>query len=358
MKVCYVLCYYFPRYVRTQTLLDGLNQIPYLSIGVLINKNKGWLRYFEILLRLLIIRLCQKPDFFILGFRGYEIYWPIRLLTWGRPLILDHMMSPYDSLVYEKQKVTPGSIVEQLIYYYERMLLQNATAILTDTSNHKHYLANLFQVNPQKIYPVHVGTDEDLFKPLPFTKPDHNYFEVFFYGSFLPLHGVSYILQAAHLLQELPIKFHLVGGHKTDLKKFANQIKELELSNVVHTPWIEYEQLPTVIAAADLCLGGPFGNTGQAQRIITGKTYQFLAMNKPTVLGMIKPDQGFIDRHNCLLVPQADEQALAEAIHWAYTHQRELPDIARRGHRLYWERFSTLQISQTLKNIFDEILSA
>ena len=355
MKICYVLCYYFPQYVRTQTLINGLKQIKGLQVYPIINKNTGWWRYIETLSQLVQMRITQKPDLYILGFRGYELYWPVRWLTWSKPLIIDHMMSPYDSLVNEKQTIPAGGLLDDLLYRYERGLLQNATRILTDTINHQHYLAKQFRLQSEKIYPVHVSTDEQLFKPLPSAR-NKEYFEVFFYGSFLPLHGVSHILEAAHLLIDLPIKFHIIGGHKIDLSQFYRQIERLNLTNIIHTPWIEYQILPSVIAESDLCLGGPFGNTSQAQRIITGKTYQFLAMKKPVVVGLIEPNQGFIDKHNCLLVPQANAPALADAVKWAYSHQSNLPGIASRGYDLYQRKFSTHQISQTLKVLIDEIL--
>lgn len=357
MKVCYILCYYFPQYVRTQTLIDGLGRIEGMQIHTTINRKTGWWRYIEALSKLALVRLTQRPDFYILGFRGYETYWPVRLLTWGKPLILDHMMSPYDSLLHEKKRVKPGGLVDKLIYHYERGILRNASGVLTDTINHQRFFAQLFRLDESRFHPVYVSADENLFRPVP-TIRKKSRFQIFFYGSFLPLHGVRHVLSAATLLRDLPVEFHLVGGHKTDLNQFHRQISRMKLANVVHTPWIEYYELPNAIAQADLCLGGPFGNTGQAQRIITGKTYQFLAMAKPTVVGRIEPNQGFVDKHNCLLVPQADAQALANAIRWAFSNQDALADIATQGHALYQERFSTYQISQTLKDVIHEILSA
>lgn len=356
MKACYVLCYYFPQYVRTQTLLDGMREIAELKTYTAINKSTGLWRYIETLLKIIVVRLTRRPDIYILGFRGYEVYWPVRLLTLGKPLIFDHMMSPYDSLLKEKKQVRAGSLLDKLIYLYERAILKNASGVLTDTTNHQLFFADLFNLEKSKFYPVHVSTDEKLFRPC--TKTTKNeLFQVFFYGSFLPLHGINHILTSASLVRDLPIEFYLVGGHKTNLNHFHDQVKILRLSNITHVPWIPYQQLPTAIANADLCLGGPFGNTGQAQRIITGKTYQFLAMEKPTVVGTISPNPGFIDKQNCLLVPQANEQALAGAIRWAYNHQDALPAIAARGRAFYQENFSIQKVGQNLRHIVYEVLS-
>lgn len=349
MKISYLLCYYFPEYVRTKTLLNGLQRIPDVQLYSYINKNTGWFRYIEFLFQLIRIKITINPDLYILGFRGYEVFWPVRLITWGKSLIIDHMMSPYDSLVHEKKAISQNSFLEKVVFRYERGILNAAEGILTDTPMHQAYFSNLFDVNPDKIFPVHVGTDEEIFHYIPQKYSEE--FIIFFYGSFLPLHGVSYILQAAQLVRDLPIRFHLVGGHKLDLTAFRQQIRDLGLVNVIHSNWLDYELLPEAIANADLCLGGPFGGTGQAQRVITGKTYQFLAMKKPTIIGITEPDLGFVDKVNCLLVPQAAPGALAGAIRWAYDHPAELKNIAVGGRELFERKFSTTQISSELERV-------
>lgn len=353
MKVCYILCYYFPEYVRTKTLISGLEGIEEIQVTKLLNKNSGWLRYFETIAALIKTRIVEHPDVYILGFRGYEIFWPVRWITRSKPLIFDHMMSPYDSLVFERKRIKEKSPAGRFVFRYEQSLLAAADGIITDTINHKNRFVELFGTNPQKITPIHVSTEEDLFRPLPAEKNDG--FEVFFYGSFLPLHGVPYILQAAKQVSDLPIHFHLVGGNKKDMQFFRQQVEKLGLSNITHIPWIDYQDLPAVIAQADICLGGPFGNTGQAQRVITGKTFQFLAMEKPTVIGRIEPNPGFRDHDNCLLVPQANPSALAEAVRWAFQHQSALPEIAFHGRQLYEEKFSNRVVAEELRVVLDQI---
>ncbi|MBP6469928.1 MAG: glycosyltransferase [Chloroflexi bacterium] len=355
---CYILAYYFPEFVRTTTLLQALRQITHLTIYEALNTTRGWLRYWQTLRQLLVIRLRHKPNFYILGFRGYELYWLVRLITWGKPLIFDHMMSPYDSLVNEKHRLSRQSLLAKIVYWYEKGILHNADLILTDTPLHQAYFARLFGIHPDKIRPLHVATDETLFKPCA-SKPkcaSTQPFSVFFYGSFLPLHGIDIILQAAALLLSAPVQFTLVGGHKQDLRPFHALCSQLNLTNVTHIPWIDYLNLPQWACRADLCLGGPFGNTGQGRRVITGKTFQFLALGQPTIIGEAEKNEHFINQHNCLLVPQGDPQALAESIAWAADHRQELAEIGRRGYELYQQEFSVARLREQLEMILQHAI--
>lgn len=351
-KVGFIRAYYFPDYVRTKTLLNALKQIDTVRVFEAINKQAGIFRYVEALAKLITIRLLHNPDYYVLGWRGYELFWIVRLLTLGRPLIYDHMMSPYDSLLHETKSVPKNTLLATLLYQYEKAILKHAQVILTDTPLHTRHLIETFSVAPDKIIAVPVGTDEELFRrKAPATEKAGGEFLVFFYGSFRPLHGMDVILEAADHLKGLPIKFLLVGGSHGDLSSFHSKIEQACLHNVVHREWIPYRELPDFIRRADLCLGGPFGNTGQAKRVITGKTFQFMAMAKATVIGALEQDFGFVDKENCLLVAQGNPLALANAVKWAFEHQDSLDAIGEQGYCLFRKQFSTARIAAIIAEI-------
>jgi glycosyltransferase involved in cell wall biosynthesis len=233
---------------------------------------------------------------------------------------------------------------------------------LTDTPLHQSYFASLFQIPPDRICAVPVSTDERLFLHCNGDDPRRSAFpkrfEVFFYGSFLPLHGIDTILEAAGALSDKPVLFTLVGGGR-GMGRRLNEIARIRnIGNIRHKLWVNYEDLPQWIKEADLCLGGPFGNTGQARRVITGKTFQFLAMGKPTVIGRIEGEFGFTDKDNCLLVPQGDGPSLAAAISWAMAHPESLASIGRRGRALYEMHYSIDRVRASLQEILANTLSA
>ncbi|MCI5135041.1 MAG: glycosyltransferase [Candidatus Electrothrix sp. AW2] len=349
-SVCYILSYYFPTYVRTHSLLSALKGMENINVSKAVNRNNGIARYVETLYKLIRIRLRENPDIYILGFRGYELFWPVRLITFGKKLIFDHMMSPYDSLLYEKKRIRPGSVLAKVVHQYEKSVLTFSDVVLTDTNLHKKYFAELFRLDPEKIFPIHISTDENLFKRSEPRIPDDR-FNVFYYGSFLPLHGINVVLEAAEMLNhEESIRFTFIGGGERMKRLFENRGNKA--GNIHYKNWVDYHLLPDWINQADLCLGGPFGSTGQACRVITGKTFQFLAMGKPTVIGKIDEPVGFFHRRNCILVEQENGQQLADAILWAHENRRRLNEIGREGYRLYQDQFSNRCIAERLKDVF------
>lgn len=353
MNICYILSYKDPEYVRTKTLLNALQQIQDIKVFRAVNTIKGIFRYIQTIILLTWIRITKNPEHYILGFRGYEIFWIVRIIVAGKILIFDHMMSPYDSLLNETKSIKKNSIFDKLIFFYEKKVLQYSDIILTDTVLHKNFFVNLFKLEPEKIIAIPVSADEVIFRQKDNfnRKRDKNFFNVLFYGSFLPLHGIKIILKAAYLLRDLSIKFTIIGGENRSLIDFYRIKKNLKLNNVNHIKWVPLDQLPGKIEMTDIFLGGPFGNTGQAKRVITGKTFQSLAMAKTVIIGRIDYDYGFIDKENCLLVKQASENELAYSIKWCLDNKDKLFIIGKNGRELYLKNFSTLCIKGLFRRL-------
>ena len=349
--VCYVSAYKDTLYPRSITLIEALKRSPNIDLRQATNKTKHFFRYFEAIFKVLYIRIRFKPDIYILGFRGHEIFWLMLLLTKGKKLVFDSLVSPYDSLRNENKQGLPGRCLAPLLYPLEKKILKYSAAILADTIAQKEFLANTFQIEPAKIFDVYVGGCEAL-PPQNITanKSLQEKLNVLFYGSFLPLHGIETILEAAFLLAQEKIQFTLIGGHRHYLPDFLHSKNLKTMSNIKLIKHVPFKHLlEKYIPAADICLGGPFGNTGQAQRVITTKTFQCLASGKPTIIGKNKLSHLFTDKKNCILVRQKNPEELAEAIRWGMEHRDLLSAIGRTGRDLYEKTFSIQKISKRLE---------
>lgn len=360
MKIVHILSYKFPNYVRSDFIVQSLESVSGYEVYRAVNSSTGILRYVQTLSRLIYLRIFKHPDVYILGYRGIEIYWLVRLITIGKPLVYDEFINPYLWFVEEHNKFPAKSLRAKLLRIYAKLVLEYSDYILSDTDKHLDYTSREFNINKKKMGTIYVGTNELLFKPQTVKVQKPKEFIVFFYGNFLQLHGLDYILGAAELLKtKTDIKFVIVGGanRKKQLDDFLKKIKKMRLNNVQHMSWIKFEEIPTYVGRASLCLGGPFGNSPQAKNVITGKTFQFLAMAAPTVVGSIDEQTGFIDEYNCLLVRQGSATELAQKIEWAYNNQNKLDVIGQNGRKLYDKNFSIIAQTKKLKTIIEKVTS-
>ncbi len=361
MKIAVITCYFDPDYVRARTIRAGLKADKRLKLMVIKNQHTGLLRYPEIVWKLLRLRFKDKPDVWLLTFRGQEILPLVLLLAWGKPVIFDEFIVPLAYATGEQHArsfaVSVKHMLARLSKPFYKWWLRQCHFILADTTAHAELSARLSQVNFRHYRVLPVGTDESVFKPTTLDKTQITVlpFRVFYYGNMLPLHGLPIVLEAIEQLKDREdIEFLIVGGKRSVERKV--KAAQAGGAHLTYQAWIPFEQLPKTIYEAAVCLGGPFGNSPQAQRVITGKTYQFLACEAPLIVGASEAtSEFFTDKQNALVVSQANAAALAKAIVWAAEHRSELVDIGRAGRRLYDREFSSSVIAAKLAAMVDEL---
>lgn len=352
LSVCLVTCYRDPDYIRVKTLEAGLTANN-VKLSIVRNKRRGVLRYIEVALKLVKVRFSVNPGIYLVTFRGYEILPLVLLIGMGKKVIFDEFINLVEWTVYEHKKIKPNSLNERLLTVFYRFLLKRTTKIILDTDSHTRYSADLMNLPIERYQAIPVGTDEKVFKATRRLPKDSSKFQVLYYGSMLPLHGAEYVIQAAMDVKERNIEFLLIGGDA----KFRHDV-DIAISkgaNIKYKNWVPYAKLPQAIADADVCLGGPFGDTIQSQLVITGKTAQFLRMGKPAIVGKNKESTVFNDKVNAIIVDQASAGALEEAIMWSYRNQESLNMIGRDGIKLYDTYFSSKVVARDISKLLDSI---
>jgi glycosyltransferase involved in cell wall biosynthesis len=200
------------------------------------------------------------------------------------------------------------------------------------------------------VHAIPVGAVEDA--PQAQNVGTNHRLRILFYGSFLPLHGVDTILEACTVLKEMPLDLEFIGTNEAIERKIEQQLGGATQLRYKARRWVDFSDiLQSKLPNTDLCLGGPFGNTPQARRVITGKTSQALAQAVPTVVGKIDADIPFQHQVNCLYVSQGNAQALSDAIVWANQNRDKLVDLGLEGRKLYHEQLSLKIVSERLSDL-------
>lgn len=253
----------------------------------------------------------RGQDLYFVGFYGQPLVLAARA-RWHGPLVFDAFLSTYDTYCQDRKVFKPESWAGRLAFWLDRRSCELADIVVLDTCAHARYFHTTFGVPEAKLRVLYAGCDEQHFRPL--DAPEPNPPVVLFYGSFLPLHGVDVIVQAAHLMRSEPVRFRIVGkGHSE--QAVCHLAAQLQLDNVEFLPPVAYDALPQLIAASTICLGGHFGSSAKAARVIAAKTFQCMAMGKPTIVGDNPANRElFTDREDAWMVRMNDPEALAEGI--------------------------------------------
>ncbi|MCF7844976.1 MAG: glycosyltransferase [Kiritimatiellales bacterium] len=232
-----------------------------------------------------------------------------------KKLTFDVFISVYDTLVTDRNKVSPLNPLAWFYYIIDFVSCHLADEVLIDTQTHREFFIKKFKLNPKRVKVVYLQPRKDLFFPNPLHPTPNSQPNVFFYGSYIPLQGVDVILSAAKILQDQNsnVHFTLLGGGQTK-QEMLKLSEKLFLKNVTFIDFVPLEEIPKYINASDLCLG-IFGTSPKAQRVIPHKVLDYRACGKkvitersPAIL------EKYANDHDVILCDAGDAKDLAEKI--------------------------------------------
>ncbi|HNR67321.1 MAG TPA: glycosyltransferase [bacterium] len=336
-------------YSRTRIVQQAL-RMQGLEVKGIFPPDRSFKHYPRLILQGL--RSARDCDVIIVGFYGQVILPFFKILT-RKPILFDMYIATYDTMVNDRNRARPGSIMARIYHWLDRLCCTWSKAIVLETQDHIEDFARKFKTPIDKFHRVFLAVDERLIYPRPQRK-NSDRFLVHFHGEYAPFHGVDTILRAAQLLRDESIEFQVVGRGITynDCRELA---RALDLHNVQFIDPVPYEQLADLIARADVCLG-IFGGNARMLRLTTNKVIESIAMHKPLITGKNQPVQELLhDRHSALLIERANPEALAKAI-------RELQDdaslrdkIAEEGYRVFLQHCTLEQLGKGFNKILQEM---
>lgn len=353
MRVCFIAGRE-PTYSRNAVILKGLREQGINIIECTDYSSSYSTRYLNILKKFVLTNK-KNLDLVFIGFLGQPLVPIIKRLT-NKPVILDAFLSTYDTMCFDRKRFRPGSPGGRFFYWLDKRSCKLADRVLLDTNSHIDYFVETFSLDRGKFERAFVGADDSIFYPSEVNREDDK-FKIFYYGTYHPLQGIEYIVEAAKRLETYQdIEFQVVGKGP-ELGRIMKLARELNVKNVGFVDWIPYERLPLKIAKADLCLGGHFSDIGKARRVIAGKTFQFIAMGKPVIVGDNPANRElFDDRKNALMCEMANAEALAEAILELRSNVSLRQKIAEEGYNTFKEKCTPEIIGEEIKHIIDELI--
>lgn len=339
---------YDPSYARNRILLDGLRRAGHTVLECRVDprKERGFRKYRALFKEGFSLSR-QNFDFVFVGFPGHSVVWLAYLLFGRKRLVFDMFVSLFDSNVHDRKIYTLRSFFAMRDWFMDWYSGHLARVVFIDTKQNAEYVKKNFNIFKIKVLPV--GAVESVFYPRP-DPPAQSVFKIHFHGSYIPLHGIKYILSAAKLCSDRPYRFIILGDGQ-EYAAIQKEAESLNLSNVSFVKRVPIEELPLHIASADLCLG-IFGDSEKTKRVIPNKVYEYLAMAKPVVSADTPAMQEyFVDKTHVCLCKAANPHSIVEAIDELYKNPALRKRVAENGNALFLERFSEAAIIRTLVGI-------
>jgi glycosyltransferase involved in cell wall biosynthesis len=286
----------------------------------------------------------------------------------SRRVIFDPLASRFETKIVDWGWRSTGSLAAWWNRTIDALAFRLSGLILADTAAHRDYYAGSFGLPEEKFAVVPVGFDDRVFtrdlaragQAARAAKPEGAPFTVLFFGSFLPLHGVDFIIDAARGVWERDrsVRFLMIGGGRT-LPSVKACAAGLGLGNIDFEGWQGQAALAgTAAVRADICLG-IFGRTEKAARVVPHKIFQSMAMAKAVVTARTPAVEEFFGHgRDIYLCDNTRPGSLAEAVLALKNDAGLRESIAQKGYELAWEKFQPAALGTALRNILEGRMKA
>jgi glycosyltransferase involved in cell wall biosynthesis len=348
MKVCY-FGIYKPNYSRNKILISGLERNDVKVIQCVSNK-AGFIKYFDLIKKYWKIR--NSFDVMVVGYPGFQAVLLAKCLT-RKPIAFDAFVSLYDSMVQDRKEVPSGSLKAMYYWFLDKISMTLADLVLFDTEEHKNFVSAQFGIPSAKVKRIFLGSDTSVFFPQE-SLEKREVFKVIFYGHYIPLQGIEYIIRAAKLLEdESDIMFEIIGGGKGK-KEMIALADSFDLTNTVFIDEMPITELARAIAESDVSLG-VFGDTEKTGRVIPNKVFDGVSMKKPVITADTPAIRELFNDSNMFLVDTANANSIADAILLAKADYPHALLRAESAYKIFTLQTSSKVLGHELKNFLRKL---
>jgi glycosyltransferase involved in cell wall biosynthesis len=334
-----------------QQLWHGTEDRVYIASGGWL-KPSFWSRVFLTYWSLIRSYLqLGEYDILMVGYPGHIDVYIARVLSWIRkkPMTWDVLNSLY-LIGLERGLNKTNPLTLKFIKFFEKIACRLPDMLFLDTEEFINWFKYIYNVNPNLFRIVPIGADDRYFRITDIQKTKDNLFRVIYYGSYIPNHGVEYIIESANLLKDHPeIQFEMIG-EGPDLELALSLVETYDLKNIKFIRWKKLNELVIHIANSDLILG-VFGTSKQVTLTNNNKIYEGFAMGKPVISGESPalPSQ-LINGIHLYLCERGCPQALADGILTLKSQPELRETMAQVGLMIFHKYFDVTSIGKQITN--------
>lgn len=196
-------------------------------------------------------------------------------------LVADAYISVWDSAINDRGGVNTsgGRVLRRL----EAFALRAAWRVLVDTEANRNFLVDQLGLDPARVVSMPLAIDAVPFLNARPQRGDDDTVTILFSGSFIPLHGIEVILEAARQMRDrTDIKFVLQGDGQLSAALEGAILEGCAHNMEWQRSWLPLPAVADLVGNAHICLG-VFGGEGKAARVLPYKVYQALAAGRTVV---------------------------------------------------------------------------
>lgn len=196
-----------------------------------------------------------------------------------------------------------------------------------------------------KVHVIRNGADVARFTPRPPVAKERPL--VLYAGAHGISHGLRSVVDAAALVPEVDVALVGEGADKENVRRHAER---LALPNLAMRPSVPRDEMPDLVASADICLV-PLRDVPLFTTFIPSKMFEYLAAGRPVIGAVTGEAARILTEAGQVVVPPEDPAALAEAIRALAADAASREKMAEVGRRYVVEHFDRTVLARRYREL-------
>lgn len=345
---------------RAQNIIKVLGDsgIPYSYNPSFFSRIDAGNKYLRRLINISILGLSIPFRFLKILFASHVIVLPMNsnLLSilevfCGRVLrkkvVVDYYLSEYDTRVNDRKAISKGAIGAKWALLKDKIFLRFSTSTLFLNRAESEYYQSVAGVtlNPSKvkIVPLCIDYKKEMFESEERWQIKKNEFNVCWWGTYIPLHGLENLINAFSKVEFYEVKLYLFGNSDQKSQPYKKMVDDLGLSEKVviinNYSFANGKLAPFLGKFCDLSIGN-FGSSEKARTVLVNKLVDSLSLGLPCLTMETKAIRELLPENEGVILSEPTPDAIAEKIKSAFETREHLKAIGESGKRRYFDRFS------------------
>lgn len=240
---------------------------------------------------------------------------------------------------------------------FERYSVQRADRVITVVEEGKEHYIRDCGAAPETVHVISNVVNLDIFdsaETMPLGYEDE--FVISYVGTLSGEHrGIHTVVEAIPAISDYveDIRLLIVGPES----QYQRQLQKLSAKRgvkdcVTFTGRVPFEEVPSYIAASDVCLV-PHQKNPHTETTVPHKLFQYMAMRKPVIVTDVTPLARIVGETDAgRVVPTNDPGAMAEAIVNLAQSPRERTELGQNGRRAVEERYNWQIEGERLRDLY------
>jgi glycosyltransferase involved in cell wall biosynthesis len=261
--------------------------------------------------------------------------------------VLLHVMDIWPACL-AAMNVREGSLLYALMKRVSRRIYRRADRLAYSSRRFRTYLKDVHHIEvPEENYLPQFA--DGVFGNLPAHEAS-DFTELVFAGNIGRMQSVETLIQAAAILRDMPVRFHILGNG-ANYENCMALAKELKLGNtVIFYGRKTVEEMPKFYAMADALLVSMRGEDYVAYTL-PGKVQSYMAAGKPILCSVSGEAADIIKEAKCgLCAPSDDPKAFAETV-MKFVFSEKQAQMGENARRYYQAHFSKIKLMDRLEEM-------